>query len=284
MLPLLLLSAAASAAPLGCEPGVTTEALATELDKLETAFIAADEAGFQTAFEAFEAQLPCVDAPLDPGVAARVHRAQGARAYLAMQPELTVGAFASARLIEPSFRFPEEAAPAGGPLEKEYLAVELGSRSVAALEAPAGVELLVDGQPARERSADWPVLVQLIGAEQAVAATAYLWPGEPLPTLPEPPPPEPVAAPEPSLADAPAPVPSRGRQIALFGVAGVAAASSVASLLVADTAASDYRDNSHSLGELNELRGRANTWTALAGGAGLVALGAGTGAVLVARW
>jgi hypothetical protein len=273
MLPLLLLSAAASAAPLGCEPGVTTEALATELDKLETAFIAADEAGFQTAFEAFEAQLPCVDAPLDPGVAARVHRAQGARAYLAMQPELTVGAFASARLIEPSFRFPEEAAPAGGPLEKEYLAVELGSRSVAALEAPAGVELLVDGQPARERSADWPVLVQLIGAEQAVAATAYLWPGEPLPTLPEPPPPEPAA-----------PVPSRGRQIALFGVAGVAAASSVASLLVADTAASDYRDNSHSLGELNELRGRANTWTALAGGAGLVALGAGTGAVLVARW
>jgi hypothetical protein len=280
-LSLLLLTAVAFAGETApCQAPVPTAALATRLDLVEASFASADEAAFQAALVEVERDLPCAAEVLPAGIVARVHRAVGLGAFFAVQPERSTRAFAAARHLEPDFRFAEKAAPPGGPLDKEYLAVDLASR--ATLESGAVANLVVDGQAGAVRARDWPAIVQVVGADGAALQTVYLWPSDPLPLLAAAPP----APPESDLIVPPA-EPSADRKparIALYSGAGVAIAGALASWAVAGGAARDYRDNSHSLDELETLRTQANTWTAVAWGAGAVALGSGVGAVLIARW
>jgi len=283
-LSLLLLTAVALAqdAP-ACERPLPTTELSTRLERVETAFAAADEAAFQTALGEFERSLPCVDEVLPSPIVARVHRAVGLGAFFAVQPERATRAFAAARALEPDFRFAEKVSPPGGPLDKEYLGIDLASRQTLAPGIAAAGSLVVDGQAGGERARDWPALVQVVGEGAAVLTTAYLWPEEPLPLLAA----APVAVPEGAAVVPPQPKPTRERKparVALASGAGVALAGALASWAVAGGAARDYQDNPHSLDELETLRTQANTWTAVAWGAGAVALGGGVGAVLIARW
>ena len=283
-LSLLLFAALASAGePAACERPLSTTDLAAQLDRVEATFAAADEPAFHVAIAELERGLPCVDAALPTAVVARVHRAIGLGAFLGVKPERSTRAFAAARHLEPQFRFPEKVAPPGGPLEKEYLAIDPAGRQVEPLALPSGHRLLVDGQATGERARDWPALVQVLGEGDATVLTGYLWPGEPLPLLATT---DPASTPT-ALPTAPPAQGSGSRRparVALWSVAGAAAAGAVASWAIAGAAASDYRENPHTLDELETLRSQANSFTLVACGAGVAAVGSGLGAVLIARW
>lgn len=175
----------------GGPPGATAHALQDALDRAETALTELDVDAFRRGVQEAEALLPCVQDRLPPALIAEFHRFWGLRAFGDRDP-LAAAAFAAARRLEPSYRFPETLIPTGNPVLNEYTRLDPGERAVVAVEPPARGALLFDGQESTERPAEWPVVVQHLTGS-GVDFTAFLLPDRPLPdylTLSEAPPPQ----------------------------------------------------------------------------------------------
>lgn len=261
----------------------------TVIDVIEAAEVSADAygnadlMGFIETTSRLEALLPCLQEPVPRNVAASVHRMMGIRAFVDKKKDRAEAAFGAARAIEPRYRFPETMVPPGHPMMSSYGALALESLTTVEVPTPAGGYLHLDGRPTTDRPVEHATLVQRFEGDGSVGATAYLWPSD---AMIEYRPGEPVAPVGPVPAAPPA-LPTavrRGPNLPmLIGAGGSAVAATVLYGLGASSA-SAFRDPAAPYEDGTRLRARTNTLAIASGGAGVVALGLGVGAVVAGRW
>lgn len=194
-----------------------------------------DTGAFVAATDRIDAVVPCLAEPMTPHLAAEVHRTKGIRAVTERNPDAS-RYFAAARTIEPAYKFPSTLIPEGNPVRREYGAFDLQSGGYDALPAPREGTLTLDAGTKLFRPTEWPTLAQYMGADGAIAWTAYLLPAAPFPDYPQG---APTVAPVPvvpvPVPEVPVPVPPKSARLplaltslgaglvtgALYGLAGV---------------------------------------------------------------
>ncbi len=240
--------------------------------------LAAGEAAYGNDVDAFvaaerrvSAAVPCLLQPLTPADAARVHRIVALRAYVERDPPRTVAAFAAARVAEPTYTLPLTLVPEGNPARADYVAVDVSAPKTLAVPPPTSGGLLFDGSPGLARPQAWPTIVQVITPDQSVAASAYVWPGDPLPLYAT------AATPKPTKNAA-------GRTLAFVGAGSALAAGGV--YLAAFVVATDLRSNAGEMSreEGEVLQDQANGLVLTSAGLGVVALGSGIAAAISLPW
>lgn len=170
-----------AAAYAACDKPTDNAALARGVDAAIEAFQSMEDANFASAREAVIQAVPCLAEPIKPEVAAAVHRIRGLNAFLADDSLTGQLYFAAARSIDPSYRFPEDVAPEGHPLQQDYLALDTSADQIELLPELTTGSLFVNGRRTRERSKSYPILFQLVDADDNVLSTAFLDAGSALP-------------------------------------------------------------------------------------------------------
>ncbi|MBW2258268.1 MAG: hypothetical protein JRI25_27225, partial [Deltaproteobacteria bacterium] len=180
MLMLLALLTSAWAGP--CE-GAPSNAQQVEahVDDALFAFATLDETGVQSAAEAADAALSCLDEVLTPRRAAAYHRMVGVTAFMSGESEDALAAFRAARALEPDYKLSTRIAPEGGRLYRLYeQAAEPSDTAKTSFSPPRGVSAYVDGSPSDQLPGDKPTVVQYLRGEDVVW-TGYIEPGAPPP-------------------------------------------------------------------------------------------------------
>jgi len=173
---LLALIAFAHAA---CPAPTTALDLERRLTKAEQGFAEIDPVGLRAALEQARETLPCMGEAVTPGVAARLHRAEGLAALDANNRALAEQAFAAARAVEPDFALPS--AYATETVRDIYMAVDPARGATQPLGKPKAGSVRLDGVEARARPLERPTVFQRLGPTGEVIETAYLLPGMPVP-------------------------------------------------------------------------------------------------------
>ena len=272
----LILAVSTGRAETACQQPTAARDLLAQVEIAEQS-AGRDAQRFGGASEAIEAQLPCVERIVNPQLAARLHRVEGLRAFVAGDRQRAIGAFAAAQRIEPDFRFPEAVFPSAHPVPRLWEQAAGIPREVEPVAVPDSALLWLDGVVGTARPTMIPAVVQLQARDGAVLATAYAWPGEPLPVPP-------VVAAARSIRMDPGntiTVPSdHHAHVPLAVGAGLSALAAAGSYAIAWGAARDYRDNPHTDAELDRLRARANSLVYVSVGLGAMTGGLGLGAAL----
>ncbi|RME22682.1 MAG: hypothetical protein D6798_15240 [Deltaproteobacteria bacterium] len=283
----LLTTAPAAASPQpasACSARVTTADLDAALALAESAYADADLPALEAATAHAAELLPCVDAIVSRELAARYHRVAGLQAFVEGQEDAAERAFAAARAIDPSYRFPPELVPPGNPVLDHYRAIPVDAPKTLPVPAPAEARIYFDGVETLQRPLSWPSVVQLAEDDGTVIATAWVEANGELPAYR----PEGVAVAAPpsdlpatadaatDLAATPSPSPGPSAMSRKWPwVAGSAAMAVTTGALFAASrsAASTYYDpQTTGEEELSTLRSRAN---------GLLFASAGTAAATV---
>ncbi len=265
-----------------CDARTDTAELQSAMERAEAAYGSLDLEGFATATNDFRRVLECLEDPVTRPVAAQVHRLQGLRAFVDQEAEYAKLAFAAARAIQGSYRFPETLIPTGNPVLVVYDAVPLTMGTSQTVSSP-GLEAYwgFDGRTTDQRPVNWPTLVQRFDGSGAVADTAYLWPGDPLP-LPAgapPPIPSPLPAPDPASAPAPAERGGAGSVVLLGGAVGTGVVAG-AIYYSAYRASQNFEAPGLSEAQVQGYYDKARSRTVVSAGVGALAAGLGVGAVL----
>ncbi len=172
----------AAAAPAeACPEPRSTADLRSSLELAQSKFSSLDVAGFQTAIDSANADLPCLSDKLTRNLAAEYHRFRGLEAFVDKDPAQSTLSFAAARSIEPGYRFPESFVPPGNPVLAEYSAIDIDAGESDTVGAPKVGRIEFDGRESLERATSWPTLVQLFADDGSVTYTGYLTPGDALP-------------------------------------------------------------------------------------------------------
>jgi len=274
-----------------CPNLVLNATIADAGDQAQAAFAATRVEAFVAAAASLATLLPCLIEPIEPAVAAEVHRVLGLSAFIERRSLPAEQAFAAARSVEPGYSWPEDLVPWGHPILSVYQALPLEAGRYATLPAPPAGWVYLDGRPSEPRPLDWPAILQVSDADGAIQLTAYLWPDQPLPAYGD------IAAVLPaagaSRAEEPIPhvvVPAtsttvrRGPRGWALATAGGAAVASGALYFLAARSASAYWDPDTPTGDLPALRGRTNGLVLASTGAGAIALGTGVAAFLSLQW
>ncbi len=269
---LLLATLAHAACP--ASPGTIEAAL----DGAQVAFRMMDRAGFQGATDTVREGLECLGERMSPTLAARVHRVNGLREFFAGNDAGARLAFGAARAIDPAYEFPESIVPAGQPVRALYAeAINVPSVTVAA-PRPVEGQVEFDGTPSPNRPSERPTLAVLVRSDRSVAASAYLWPGDPL--FPY------AAASTASVATAPTSGARKGPNWPLAIAAGASGLLAGGALLAANLSDADF--NAMAVGsseaELRAAQAQTNGLQVAAAGLGVVGLGLGVGAVVAGSW
>lgn len=248
-----------------------------------------DLEAFRAAREQADAALPCLVEILTPPDAAAWHRLAGLDAYLAQDTHRTLSAFRAAVSIQPAFNLPSTIAPEGNPLANVYgMARNQPAGAAAALAAPAGTLVYVDGARTTARATERQTLVQL-----AAASGEVLWSGVLLPEAPAPnwsafgPSPDSAVLTAPAGgvgSPAPAATVRRRPTVPLAIAAGGAALASGTLYALAAASRSEFDDPATSLDDVEDLARTTNTLGYSAVGAGVLALGLGAVAVVTVAW
>ncbi len=247
----------------------------TALEDAESAFGGMDLGAFRTATDRATEQVGCLREALPRSLAARLHRAEGLRAFVDNDVVRATAAFASARAIEPNYQFPEALVPAEHPVRDRYLQQDPLSGGEAAVPRPSDGQIEIDGRPGAARPVSRPVVTQWIRADGSIPASAYLWPGEPIFDY---------TASAPGVATGPVVEKKPRTSIPLVIGAGVAAAAAGGTWLVSNAAYQSYYGDDVAPKDLDALRGRSNSLFFASVGTGVAALGLGVGAVVVGQW
>jgi hypothetical protein len=276
--PLALLVAAivSPAVRAGCEEPTPVAELVALVQQAE-ASVGRDAAVFGDAAEGIERVLPCVQELVGSGLAARIHRVQGLRAFVEGAGQRSVVAFAASRRLEPGYRFPESVFPGAHPVPGLWERAAQMEWAFEPVTVPEGSLLFFDGVVGNERPTSAPTILQQQDAEGLFATTAYLWPGDDLPDLAPATVARRVWGPDEHHIVVPG---QRRAHIPLVVSAGLCALAAGGSYALAHNTATDYRNNPHSNAELEQLRGRANTLVYVSGGLGGFALLTGVGAAI----
>jgi len=268
----LLLAALAQAA---CP--ATSADLLVSLEDAEAAFGGLDLAGFRAATDVAAEQVGCASEVLPRTLVARLHRAQGLRAFVDGDAAKATAAFASARAIEPGYQFPEALVPAEHPVRERYVQQDPASGGATPIPPPVDGVIEVDGRPEDPLPNTRPAVVQYRSMLNGVEASAYRWPGAPLFEYPVSDGTVTTVSPPPSVREARTSIPLVVGSAVALGLSGGAYA-------LAAGAHDAYYAEGVTPGELNQLRSRANGLFFTSVGAGVAGLGLGVGAVVVGKW
>lgn len=269
---------------LACEEGTSTAELRLVIEEAEAAYIALDVDGVNESLGALDALTPCLDEALPRPDAARYHRIQGLGAFIRRDSEAASRAFLATRSIEPDAALPSSLVPAGHPVQLLYASLSLEEQTYGFLPEPAGSYLLLDGRREEQLPQSRPFLFQRIEETGAVAQTAYLWPGEPLPSFAVAPPsmPGPITSPaEPAEPGAALPGPApKGRGLVLVGT-GLSAAATGAFFALNRSRMGYYSGANITLNELESTRKAVNRYGAATLSAAILASAGGVALAVV---
>ena len=259
----LAVCSVAPPAQAACPEPVAAQDLGRVISAGDAAFGALDAQAFRAADSEAARLLPCLDEALEPAQVAALHRLHALAAFLARDHAGAVSAFRSMLATAPDYRLSEELAPPNHPLRIDFqVAAGTVSGAGAPLRAPRQGWVQVDGQRAEQAPADRPWVFQHFSEDGQVLGTSLV----------------PVGGETPAY-------PSRSRggsgaRVPLWITTGVAAAASGTFFLLAQSSEQAFWDPSTPTGDLQGLRDQTNTFGWLSAGAGVVAAGAGAGAVL----
>ncbi len=271
----LLLVHAASAAT--CGTTVPVASVELQLEDVEASF-GADVDSFRASGAAALALLPCVDAPLEPSVAARFHRVAGLIAFVDRDAEGAEAAFAAARALEPDHALLGGRLAEAHPLMLQYAARDTVT-ATEDVDQAAGVTVF-DGHTTPTRPLELPTVYQRLDLEGVLATSALVRAGEDLPGLVElpvdTPPPLPITQPSPVE---PVEATSRGpsRPLLVSAVASLAVSGGL--YVGAGVSETDYFEGEHpDAGSKTAARSRTHALTLGSGVAAVAGVGLGVGA------
>jgi hypothetical protein len=179
----LLLTLWPAAAHAACTFRATPERLREALDSAEAAYVSLDVAEFERAMTEVDFVVPCLEATVDPAIAARLHRMRGLGRFAAGDQEGARESLLAARRIEPTYVFTTDVLPPGFELRQVYEQLPVEAGETQRLPRPArDASAWFDGVEARERPVDVPVLWQLRTGDGV--QTRYLEPAEAMPWYP----------------------------------------------------------------------------------------------------
>ncbi|MCB9763429.1 MAG: hypothetical protein H6739_26920 [Alphaproteobacteria bacterium] len=271
----LMMIGVASAGAESCAGDRSAEDISALVDQAEQSFGDFDVEGFGEALDEASLVLPCLAEPLPPALAARYHRAQGLRQFVAESEDRAARSFAAARTIEPEYSFPETLLPKGHAVRQLYVAVPLENGETETLPHPKEGELLLDGTAGDARPMSWPVILQHVDDAGAVQVTAYLYPEDALP---------PYEMKRPPIAALPF---IKTRAQLGFSAGAIGGAVAAGALYGAAAAARGDFDAPHrdwSLGQFQGQQGKTNGLVVASGAVGVLAVGSGAMAVVSGRW
>jgi hypothetical protein len=267
---MLRLRTAAAALLLGSAPvhAACEEAtLNAELDAAEAAFLAMDSAAFTAAWERSTATVDCLDAPITPATAARVHGVMALSAFLNRDENTLLAAFHALHRADPEQSFGDWL-PERHPILLEWrLATRLEPTAPVPLVKTRGVTVWIDGTAAQERVPDQPAVLQRIEDGAVTSSMLYLPPPEPPPW---------------AAVEAPRMRPELRRRLILGSALTVSLAGTAAFFAVSDAAHDRYVSPATAYSELDGLEQRARR-SSVAGIVG-ASVSAGLGATLVVLW
>ena len=228
----------------------------------DAAFGALDAQAFRAADSEAARLLPCLDEALEPAQVAALHRLHALAAFLARDHAGAVSAFRSMLATAPDYRLSEEAGAAQPPAPHRLPGGGRdGLGAGAPLRAPRQGWVQVDGQRAEQAPADRPWVFQHFSEDGQVLGTSLVPVGGETP-----------AYPSRSRGGSGARVP--------LGSPPVWPQRHREPFLLAQSSEQAFWDPSTPTGDLQGLRDQTNTFGWLSAGAGVVAAGAGAGAVL----
>lgn len=164
-----------------CESPTAISDVTANLDEAEASFGRLEIPAFLESMDRLSTQtLPCLNEPLEPMLAARVHRAVGLRAF-GERDVYAVQAFAAARNLDPDYEFPEDLVAPVSPIREDYTTMSLSAGRTALSPEPKKGALLFDGTETLDRPTAWGTVFQRIDPEGVPQETSYLRPGDPLP-------------------------------------------------------------------------------------------------------
>lgn len=235
--------------------------VADRLKAAESALESADPDAFQGALEEVSLLVPCLAETLPSATAAQLHRLTGVQEYNAGNTAKASPAFLAARVLDPSYHFPASEFSAEHPIRTTYEAANAGQFKDKKAPEPKTGSITFDGAATRNRPADRNTVVQLLNPSSQVTQTTYLLPDQPLPTY----------AAVPHLRNSLL----IGTVVALAGSAACYGGAWAAhGQFVAD-------DPTYTLDQLEGYQGATNALFAASISLGVVAIGGGTGALLV---
>ncbi|MEZ4321536.1 MAG: hypothetical protein R3F61_28950 [Myxococcota bacterium] len=258
---LLLISAAMA------DCGLTE--LDSTMESIESAFAEMSE-GFEPLRNRFHERIDCLSEPLNPKLAARVHRTNALFFFFDSDDGATRDSFARYRSLEPTGTLPDALAPSDHPLRQLFDGATARPKPEP-LPAPATGWLLVDGEQETAAPRNLPFVFQHIADDGAVLSSSLVAAGSDPPAYdvagvvvqpPEPDGPAPTRPPKKRLGPL---------TLAGIGVAGVG--------LVSYGAAFGTRGaykNAVDAGEADRITSTHATTNGLTlGGLGLMAVGSG---------
>ena len=244
----------------------TTADLLLTMEDAESAFGGLDITAFRAATDKANADVRCLREVVPRPLAARLHRLEGLRWWADADLPRARASFAAARSIEPGYTFPEAMVPAGHPVLVEYGASDPAAGGELPVPPPEKAALWFDGRAGDTRPEARATLTQLVADEGAVRASALLWPGEPMF-------PYEVARPV-----------KKGPNLPLTVAAGIGVAASAVCLGLAATDFATFHDPATPAEDLPGLQKSTNALYVSGLGAGVLALGAGVGAIVTGHW
>jgi hypothetical protein len=277
---------ALSVAHAACPTPQGAAELVSALDDAQEAYASLEVEAFREAMDGVHEKLPCLDEEVTRHLAAELHRFEGLLGFLDRDMERSQRAFASARAIEPNYKFPVTLVPDGHPVLAQYGALEPGTGGSVRLAEPLQGGILLDGAPTLLRPQELPVLLQRLDTEGSVLETVYLGPGDAVPPYPSRAAPL-VAAPVPE-GTGPAPdlvgaVRAGPNKKLLVGAGATALVSGLfygAAFLIH----SRYQNVETDVSRLDSLRRVNNGFVVASGATFVAAVGLGTGALLTGQF
>ena len=264
-----------------CEAPIPTAELARLLSSADAAFADLDSDSFRASLSQVRQSMPCASEPLTVAQAAAWHRAEAFLAFLDRDHAGAVQHLRAMLAASPGYELSDDIAPEGHPLRTDFeIAQGLGPVERKALPAPAEGSLRVDGQATDSAPGNLPYLLQQLDATGAVRLTSV----------------QEVGASLPAYAQAPAVGAGRrsGPQVEtdrrhrlgppLVATALVAAAASASLYGMSNARVDAFWDPATADQDLDRLRGQANGMATASLCTAVVAVGAGTAAVLSFTW
>jgi len=249
--------------------GCTTQTLSEAIDEAEEAFVGMETAAFDTAAAQARSALTCQEQPITPILCAGVHRVEALSAFVDDDDDATILSFQAMLSTQPGYDLSSELAPPGSPLREALdRARQYDTSDPFPLGQPTEGWLTVDGRRAMAAPSGRPFVFQRLLDDGAVAQTAYVPLGKPLPSYDT----RDLNRPEPVDATS-----RRGRPLMWVGVAVAAAGAGAYGAAFATR--SSYTDAVQA-GDEERIRSAHGLTNGLAIG-GLVGLGTGGTLVLV---
>lgn len=263
-----------TAAASECAEAVTARQLAQHVSAGDVAFADLDEEGFQSARWEAGQSVRCLNEPLSSGQVASFHRLEALAAFLDRDHANAVMSFKSVLAVAPGYDLPLSLAPDNHPLRVDFeVASGLADGGQELLPPPAEGEVRIDGMVAEAAPLGRPFVFQYIDGDGVVRSSELVRPGMPIPEYP--------AGKVRGSSRSGGGGGGFGINTPLAVTAGVAALTSVGLYAAASSRSASFWSPATPSAQLPELRRQTNTLQGLSLGAGVVAVGAGAGAVVV---